>query len=87
VYEPGVRGHFAPVIEPASSFFLSSGHSCGEHGKRHATVADLSKRSGSVISAGDSGFQQEDLGSGESFDNVHGALAEGTLPGGRLIRG
>jgi hypothetical protein len=70
-----------------NSLFPTSGHTCSEHGKTHARVAGFSRRSGRVISTCQSGFREEDLGSGESFDDAHRALAEGALPGSRLVRG
>jgi hypothetical protein len=50
-------------------------------------VAEFSERSGRVIRTCESGFSEEDLGSGESFEDVHGALAERTRPGSRLAQG
>jgi hypothetical protein len=39
-------------------------------------VAGFSERSGRVISTCESGFREEDLGSSESLEDVHGDLAE-----------
>jgi hypothetical protein len=50
-------------------------------------VAEFSEGSGRVIRTCESGFREEDLGSGESFQDVHGALAEGARPGSRLVEG
>lgn len=50
-----------------------------------ARVAGLSERSGRVISRCESGFREEDLLSGESLEDEHGALAERALPGGRSV--
>ena len=50
-----------------------------------ARVAGFSERSGRVISTCESGFREEDLLSGESLEDVHGALAEWALPGGRSV--
>jgi len=59
-----------------------------EHGGRHARVAGFSERSGRVIRTCESGFREGDLGSSESFEDVHGALAERTRPGSWLsLRG
>ena len=58
-----------------------------ERGGRHARVAGFSERSGRVIRTWESGFREEDLGSGESFEDVHGALAERARPGSRLVQG
>jgi hypothetical protein len=68
-----------------NSFLSTSGHSSNKHGKRHARVAGFSRRSRRVIGTYKSAFQQKDLGSGESFDDVHRAMAEWALPGGRLV--
>ena len=46
-----------------------------------ARVAGFSERSGRVISTCECGFGEKDLGSGESLDDVHGALAERARPG------
>jgi hypothetical protein len=58
-----------------------------EHGGGHARGAGFSERSGRVLSTCESGFGEEDLGSGESLEDVHGALAERTPPGSRLVQG
>ena len=50
-----------------------------------ARVAGFNERSGRVISACESGFREKDLLSGESLEDVHGALAEWAPPGGRLV--
>jgi len=52
-----------------------------------ARVAGFSERSGRVISTCECGFGEKDLGSGESLDDVHGALAERARPGSRLVQG
>lgn len=61
--------------------FRSAGHAFKEHGGGHARGAGFSERSGRVLSTCESGFGEEDLGSGESLEDVHGALAERTPPG------
>ncbi len=50
-------------------------------------MAGFSERSGRVIRTCESGFREKDLGSGESFEDGHGALAERTPPGRRLVQG
>jgi hypothetical protein len=40
-------------------------------------VAGFSERSGRVISTCESGFREEDLGSGESLEDVHGPWQRG----------
>ena len=50
-------------------------------------MAGFSERSGRVISTCESGFREEDLGSGQALEDVHGGLAERTPPGSRLVQG
>ena len=63
------------------------GHTFREQGERPARVGGFSEGSGRVIRTCESDFREEDLGSGESFKDVHGALAEGAGPGSRLVQG
>jgi len=50
-------------------------------------VAGFRGGSGCVICTCKLGLSEEELGSGESFDDVHRALAARALPGGELVRG
>jgi hypothetical protein len=50
-------------------------------------VAGFSERSGRIIRTCESGLREKNLGSGESFEDVHGALAERARPGSRLVEG
>ena len=50
-------------------------------------MAGWSKCSEGVIGTRKSDYGEGYLRSGERFDDVHGALAEGTRPGGRVVRG
>ncbi len=74
------------LIAGQDGLFGSAGQTFREHGEMPARVAGFSERSERVISTCECGFREKDLGSGESFEDVHGALAAGTLPGGGLIR-
>ena len=67
--------------------FGNAGQTFREHGEMPARVAGFSERSGRVISTCACGFREKDLGSGESFEDVHGALAERARPGSRLVQG
>src|SRR5712692_12080027 len=67
--------------------FGSAGQTFREHGEMPARAAGLSERSGRVIRTCECGFREKDLGSGESFEDVHGALAERARPGSRLVQG
>ena len=50
-------------------------------------MVGFSERSGRVISTCESCFREDDLGSGESLEDVDGALAERTPPGSRPVQG
>ncbi len=50
-------------------------------------MAGFRRGSGCVICTCKPGLSEEELGSGESFDDVHRALAARALPGGELVRG
>ena len=50
-------------------------------------MAGWSRCSGGVIGTRKSGFAEGYLSRGEPFDHAHRAMTEGTLPGGRLVRG
>ena len=50
-------------------------------------MAGLRVRSGCVICTCKPGFSGEELGSSESLDDVHRALAARALPDGELVRG
>jgi hypothetical protein len=75
------------LIAGQAGLLWSAGHTFREHGGRHSRVAGFSQRSGRVIRTRKSGFREEDLGGGEPFEDVHGALAERAWPGSRLVQG
>jgi hypothetical protein len=85
-HRAGSRAMERGLMAGQDGLFLSAGHRFREHGERHARVAGFSERSGRVIRTCESGFREEDLGSGESFEDVHGALAERARPGRRLVQ-
>lgn len=74
------------LIAGQDGLFGSAGQTFREHGEMPARVAGFSERSGRVISTCECGFREKDLGSGESFEDVHGALAERARPGSRFLR-
>ncbi len=84
-HRASTQGMERRLIAGQDGLFGSAGHTFREHGEMPARVAGFSERSGRVISACESGFREEDLLSGESLEDVHGALAEWALPGGRSV--
>jgi len=86
-HRAGPRAMECGLIAGQAGLLWSAGHTFREHGRRHSRVAGFSERSGRVIRTRKSGFREEDLGGGEPFEDVHGALAERAWPGSRLVQG
>ena len=74
------------LLEWQIGLILVARHTSTRHAAKRVAAAMLEQRSGSVM-AGGSFCNEEELGYGESLDEVHGAMAERAVPQGWLAGG